>query len=339
MKAAVFYGPGDIRIVERPKPKIDDNQILVKTLAAGVCSTDLRIFLGLKKRGVRLGGIIGHELAGEIVQVGEKWKSLFKLGQYITVAPVIPCLKCSACIRGMENVCENRTAIGYEYDGAFAEYVVLPEPLIRVGNIFPLPDNLRLEVAALIEPLACVVNSYHKGEINVGEKVLIIGAGFMGLLHVIVYKMKGAKVFVVEPNLERTQVAKSLGADFVVNDISQIPKTQKFLVAVITIGLTKTVEKVINFLERGGILNLFAGFTENQSIACMDVNAIHYHELLLTGSSAARRKDFIEAIEIARTKEKCLLKLVTHKFTLEHLNEALDLQKKGIGIKKIIIFD
>src|SRR5699024_12195486 len=148
MKAAVFYGPNDMRSEDEEMPSYNEKEILVKVNVAAVCGTDVRIFQGKKTKGVRTPSVIGHELVGTIYEVGGEVKG-FEVGERIAVEPVIPCGSCHYCQNAMENVCANRTAIGYEYDGGFAEYIRIPEAALKSKNIIKIPDHVSLEKAVI----------------------------------------------------------------------------------------------------------------------------------------------------------------------------------------------
>ncbi|MEM2506395.1 MAG: alcohol dehydrogenase catalytic domain-containing protein, partial [Nitrososphaeria archaeon] len=135
MKAAVFYEPLKLKVEDVPKPVVGANEVLVKVKAAAICGTDLRIYRGTKK--IKTPRIIGHEFAGEIVELGENVEG-FTVGDRVTVYPVIACGKCYACMMGRPNICVNRPTIGYEYDGGFAEYVKIPEEAVSYGAVIKL---------------------------------------------------------------------------------------------------------------------------------------------------------------------------------------------------------
>ena len=181
MKAAVFLSPSHIELQEVKRPKIGPGEVLIKVKAAGICGTDARILKGSKK--IPAPRIIGHEFAGEIQEVGEENEE-WKPGDRVTVEPIIACGKCYCCLRGRFNICLTRPTIGYEYDGAFAEFVRIPSEAVDRGNLIRLPDDVSFEDAAFAEPLSACIQGNERARIRKGDRVWIMGDGPIGLTHV-----------------------------------------------------------------------------------------------------------------------------------------------------------
>ena len=150
--------------------------------AAALCGTDKRIFTGAKTKGLRKDSVVGHEICGEIAEVGKNVQG-FSVGEHVSIANVIPCGHCPACLSGRENACMNRKAIGYEFNGGFEEYVLIPKICIESGNVVKLPEDVSFEAGALIEPLACCIRGLRNTGTGFNDTVLIIGAGPIGLMH------------------------------------------------------------------------------------------------------------------------------------------------------------
>ena len=181
-------------------PALGPGDILVRVRAATICGTDLRIYAGSKTRGVRIPSILGHEFAGDIAAVGEG-EGAWRAGQAVAVAPVIPCGDCDYCKANLGNLCDRRSALAYEYDGAFAQYIRIPAAAIRAGNVFALPEDISYTAAAIAEPLSCCINGIENmGGIQAGDTVLIVGAGAIGTMHLQLAKAAPAtRVIVSEP--------------------------------------------------------------------------------------------------------------------------------------------
>ena len=222
MRAVVLEGPNKFHAVtDYPKPEIKAGEMLMKMERAAICGTDIRILEGTKTKDVRYPSVIGHEMCGTIVEIGDGVEG-FELGDKVAVANVIPCGCCPMCRRGMENVCMNRQAIGYEFDGGFAEYVRLPEVAIRKGNIVKLPEHVSFAEGAVIEPLSCCLRGQRNVDLKFNDNVLIIGAGPIGLMHVLLAKAAGARrVIVSELNEYRRNKALECGADIVVDSTKE----------------------------------------------------------------------------------------------------------------------
>ena len=343
MKALLFEGPNKMDIKDVPLPTLQDGDLLVKVSACLICGTDIRIYRGKKTKDVRIPSILGHEFSGVIEKIGGKVEG-FSIGDAVSVAPVLPCLTCYNCKHGQENVCLNRTAFGYEYDGAFAEYVRVPAAAIKSGNVYHVPTSADLVDIALVEPLACCINGQGNSPIKLGDTVIVMGAGPIGLMHMILAKRSGAKVIVSEPSEQRRNTALNLGADIGVDPTKE--DLQSIIlentdgvgadVVILAIGVPTLVNQAIDLVRKRGYVNLFAGFSVGD-MPPIDVNKIHYKELRLTGTSASSRKDHEVALKLITNKIIEPSKIISHKYSLSQADEAFKAAESGIGIKVAII--
>ncbi|NIH24142.1 MULTISPECIES: zinc-dependent dehydrogenase [Providencia] len=343
MKAAVLYAPNELKVAEIKYPQLGKGDVIIRIKAAAICGTDGRIVSGRKTKGVRYPSVIGHEFSGEIVEVGEN-VSEFHLGDAIAVDPVIPCRSCVYCRIGKENVCLNRQAIGYEFDGAFAEYVRIPEIALSAGNVFKMPKGMSYEAAALAEPLACCINGQKNVGIELGDTVVVIGAGPIGLMHILLARFSGAtNIIVSELNEQRRKAAIDCGATHTVNSQQEnLLDTVKGVtggvgadVVIVAIGIPQLVNPALELARKGGRVNLFAGFSKDD-MAQIDVNIIHYNELIVTGASALSREGYKQALSLISSGLIDIEKLITHRFSLDQINEAMVSAQKGDAIKIII---
>jgi L-iditol 2-dehydrogenase len=341
MRAAVFYAPSDIRIEERPIPTIDGKEILVKVKAAAICGTDLRIYKGTKK--IKTPRIIGHEFAGDIEKAGDGTE--FKIGDRVTVYPVISCGKCYACMMGRPNICVQRPTIGYDYDGGFAEYVKIPSNAIDTNSVTKLPDSISYEEAAITEPLAACLNGVLRLDVKHGEHVWVVGAGPIGLMHVQLVRLAGAsKIMVSEVDEFRANKAAKLGADVVINPIKEdifqriMKETEGRGVdkIIIAAGVPKLIEDSFKAARKGARIVIFAGSPEGSFIT-LDPNIIHYKEIELTGSSASTPYLHKKAIELVSSGRIDLKSLITHRLRLEDIVKGLEMKEMVEGLKTLII--
>ena len=211
MKAAKLFGPNDIRIVDCDVPEINDDEILLKTGAAALCGTDLRM-IGNGYKGVDENNplTLGHEIAGTIERVG---KNVFgyEPGMRVALAPNMGCGICDWCSSGDTHLCPDYQAFGINMDGGFAEYARIPRAAISQGNVMILDDSMPLDAAALIEPASCVLNGQLMTRIRLNDKVLIIGAGPIGIMHGLLAKSFGAaKVYIRDLSPERMKQSVEL---------------------------------------------------------------------------------------------------------------------------------
>ncbi|MEH7416226.1 zinc-dependent dehydrogenase [Neobacillus drentensis] len=343
MRAAVFHGPNELKLEEVKKPEINEDEVLVRVNASAVCGTDVRIFEGKKTKGVRTPSVIGHELVGTIEEAGSKVKGFFA-GDRVGVMPVIPCRKCYYCLNGRENVCANRTAIGYEYDGGFAEYVRIPSSALEAGNLVKIPDHLTFEQAVITEPLACCINGQRKANVKMGDVVVVIGGGPIGLMHVQLAKIAGASTVILsEPIGHRREKALLAGADFAVNPDSEsledivLSETEGLGadVVIMAIGVSFLVNSSANLLKKGGTLNLFAGFTKNV-MSEIDPNVIHYNEITINGTSALTRADYHKSLSLISSGQINTEVITTTGYTLDDIERAIMDVKNGNGMKTVI---
>ncbi len=344
MLAAQLRAPNDMTVSEVPMPKAGDGEFVMKVKAASICGTDVRIYRGKKTKGIRYPSTIGHEFSGEIVEIGNGVKS-FAVGDRVSVDPVIPCHGCAYCLRGMENVCANRTAIGYEYEGAFAEYILIPKPAVEGGHVYKIPEGVSWGAAALAEPLACCINGQEKVNIQMGDTVVVIGTGPIGLMQVKLAKAKGAgTVIVSELHDHRRQTALDCGADIAVNpekaDLDAVVKSATdgigADVVIMAIGIPSLVKPAIALARKGGRVSLFAGFTAGVS-AEIDPNVIHYNELIVTGASALKRSDYATAVQMVAKKEFGADQLISHEFSLQEIDKAFEIAEAGTSSIKVVI--
>lgn len=340
MKAAMLTGIGEMAFIETEKPAFSHSEMLVRVKAATICGTDIRIVRGKKTKGVRIPSIIGHEFAGEVVETGKEVGS-FSPGDRVCVDPVLHCGHCFYCLRGLENVCMNRKAIGYEYDGCFAEYVCIPADYISKGNVQIVPRGVSWVEGALAEPFGCCLNGQRRLDVSICDTVVVIGAGPIGLMHVALAKASGAgEVIVSEPNKTRREMAMQFGADLLVDPLQESLEEAVYAstqgigadVVILAIGNAQLADIALKLARKGGSISFFAGFTQGDRPP-LDVNLIHYNEVGIFGASALQRRDLHKALELMDKKRIDLKGLVSHTFTLENILEAVELVESGDAIK------
>jgi L-iditol 2-dehydrogenase len=341
MKACVFNAPGEVAVVERAAPEAGPGEVLLRVAAAGLCHSDVRVFKGEKY--ARPGVIPGHEMSGVIAQAGEgvtDWAE----GDRVALCPIIACGTCSFCRVGKRNRCVKRITLGYDEDGALAEYVLVPEPIVRLGHIFRLPDGVSLELGSLLEPTSCVFNSMELLGVGPGTNLLLVGAGPMGLIHLVVAKALGANVIASEPDEERRAGARALGAAAVIDPMTQdLPKAVKELTngdgadaAVVTTGAVPAVAPALNAVRKQGVVNLFGGFPPN-SVLDLDPNLIHYSEIVLTGSQNATIAQYEQCLRML-PRLGDLREVVSHTFTIDDAPMAYESRLSLAGRKTEVVY-
>lgn len=343
MKAGVLRDVNEVSYMTVADPQLLPGDLLVKVKAATVCGTDIRIWRGRKTAGIRYPSILGHEFAGEVAETGGHTR--FSTGQAVCVCPQFACGHCDYCIRGAENLCSNLTAMGYEIDGAFAEYVRIPASGVASGNVFAMPKDMSFEKAALAEPLSCVMNGQERVEVKMGDIVTVLGAGPIGILHVKLARHAGANCIIVsEPNPLRREAALKAGADIVLDPVNEdifarVRAASGGLgadVAICAIGVPSLANDAIRLVRQRGRVSLFAGFSKGVQ-AELDVNAIHYNELTVTGAFGLTRLQFERSLQLISSGHLELDSLLTHRFGLSEISQAFSTAEQGSAIKVAIV--
>ena len=209
MKAMLVTGLHQMEVSNVEIPAIDEDGILVKVHTCAICGSDIRIFHSGNSR-VSYPAIIGHEIAGEVVEVGAK-VTKFKIGDRIAVGADVPCGECSFCEAGIGNNCQINYAMGYQFQGGFAEYLPLNRIVVNYGPVHKLPNGMSYEQGSMAEPLGCVLNALELAPVKLGDIAVVIGAGPIGCMMANVIKVMGAsKVILVQRSRQRLEIAKKV---------------------------------------------------------------------------------------------------------------------------------
>ena len=263
----------------------------------------------------------------------------------MAIAPVITCQRCFYCQNGMENICPNPKILGYDVKGGLSEYVRIPADAIATGNLFVVHNDLPSEYLALAEPLACCVNGHHRSQIRLNSSVLIMGSGPIGLFHLQLALLAGARTVIVsEPSAPRRAVASAFGAHFTVDPtVEDLPSLVSEVTGglgvdsiIICIGVPSLVNDALNLARQRGRINIFAGMAA-KGWAEVEANLIHYKELEVTGSANSRRADYQAALQLIESGRIKVGPMVTDRFPLRSACEALDKVASGEGIKIAVL--
>ncbi len=287
MMAAVLYGKEHLQVEPVAVPKIDSGDILVRVKVALTCGTDVKVFRrGYHARMIVPPAVFGHELAGDVVAVGEG-VTQFAIGDRVVAANSAPCDECFFCRRGLQNLCEDLLF----NNGAYAEYIRIPARIVE-RNTYLIPRNVGYHDAALIEPLACVVRGFEETAPREGDNIAIIGLGPIGLMFVKLAKLYGCRVIAVGRRETQLERAAALGADelIVAKDEANPVKATRDLtqgrgvdIAIEAVGKPETWEWAVNMVRRGGTVNFFGG-CPNESTVHLDTALLHYSEITCKAS-------------------------------------------------------
>ena len=334
MRAAVFEGNGVLNICKVNKPVIQKpDDVIVQIEMCSICGTDVHIMSVPPGYIAEPGTILGHELVGKVVEVGDKVISL-KPGDRIVSNPNDYCGVCEYCQKNLPNLCENIIPMGIGADGGFAEYVRVSEKVAH-----KISDDLPSEIAAFAEPLACLVNGKNKIPVSPGDSVLVLGAGAIGLLFVQIMKACGAyPVIVSEPAPLRREYAKKCGADYVVDPLTE--DLEAFVKSIVRIGVDYAIDVVgsqvmtgVNNVRKGGTVLLF-GFNAHAKPE-VPQHMITNREVSVLGTWIANAS-FPTAVKILESGVLDLKPLITHTLPLEKTAEGIEILRRGEGIEILI---
>lgn len=331
MKAAVLEELGRLVVKEVPTPECGDDGALIRVRACAVCGSDLRIYRSGNNR-VKLPQILGHEISGEVVKTGKNVDKI-KVGDHVAVGADIPCGKCSFCEDGIGNNCQTNYAMGYQYAGGFAEYVLLNKMVLEQGPVHIIPRDGDYDEYALAEPLGCVLNAMEQSHICLGDTVVIIGCGPIGCMMIpVVKKIGAAKVICVERAAQRQKAALSNGADIIIN-----PEENDIVEAVLkeTDGLGADViftatpvpemqERAIRMAKNRARINFFGGLPADKANVTINTNLIHYKELFVHGSHGSLPRQHRKAVDLIRSGAIDVKPFITHSFPLDEIQKAFD---------------
>ncbi|HBE77886.1 MAG TPA: alcohol dehydrogenase [Firmicutes bacterium] len=343
MKAIVYYGPGDVRIENRPEPRPSEANIIAKVKCCAICGSDLKLATVGNPR-CQPPRIIGHEMVGYITHTGSKVKD-FKTGDRITLATTISCGSCYYCSIGRGNICPNSQPISNALDGAFAEYIEIPEFAIARGNVIKVPESVSDEAATLSEPLSCAINGQELAGVKNGDSILIIGGGPLGALHAELAKALGAKDVMIADNSEkRINLLRNLKNVFLINNASEdlnllIKQRTGGLgvdVVIVAAPVKEVHEKSISYVRKGGCVCFFASIPQSSSIINIDSRIVHYGELRIVGVSDSRPEHVKKAIELLSEGKIDVKSIITHRIPIEDFDKGLKLMKNGDSLKVIV---
>ncbi len=338
MMAAVYYGIGDVKYEEVDVPEIGPRELLIKIGTALTCGTDVKTY----KRGhplllSKIPTLFGHEYAGTIEEVGEGVEE-FEPGMRVVATNSAPCGTCFFCKRGKPNLCSQlKSSL---VNGAFAEYIRVPEPVVR-WNTHQIPESLSFRDAALTEPLACVVHGIEESNIQLGDTVAVIGAGPIGQMMIMLAKKAGASIVVVSDlaNLRR-DMAMRAGADIMIDPSKEDPvervkeETSGYGADVVieAVGLPATWEQAVDMTRDAGTTILFGGAASGTTFQ-MDTGRFHYGQLTVKGVFHLTPQHVEQALKMIIAGDVNPDILISHEMPLEKVTDALQMMGAGESMK------
>lgn len=336
MRVAVYYNNKDIRIEERPIPEIGDNELLVKVIASGICGSDVMEWYRIKSAP----RVLGHEIAGEIVEIGRSVKD-FRVRDRVFVSHHVPCNECRYCLKGYHTVCETLKKTNFD-PGGFAEYLRVPEINVKFGT-FLLPDEVSYEEGTFIEPLGCVIRGQRFAGIKTEDTVLVMGSGIAGILHIKLLRMRGVKnIIATDINQYRLTFARKCGAEVidagenVVERVKELNNGRLADVVIVNTTALSAFEQAFSSVDRAGTLLLFAPTSPEVRIP-LPLFDLYFKGVKIIFSYAAVKQDIIEAIDLLKNKKIIVVDMITNRFGLNEIKKGFELVEKADRSLKVII--
>ena len=329
----MWYNNNDIRIEEVPAPSPGQGEMLVKVISCGICGSDIVEWYRLPRAPL----VLGHEVGVEVAEIGEG-VTKYKKGDRLFIAPKVPCLKCSYCLKGHYPQCN---AVKDRLPGGFAEYILVPKELVSHGS-YKLPDNMSYDQATFIEPLACVVRAQRLASIEEGQTLLILGSGMSGLLHIKLARLKKCKVIATDINKSRLELAKSFGADQVADAASDVLKQlikvngKKADVVIVTTSALSALRQAWEAVDMGGVVVLFAVPAPDKDVI-VPVNDFWRKEIRILTSYYCGPQDIEEAIDLLTKGDVKVDDFITHRLPLKDTARGFKMLLDGAAALKIII--
>ncbi|MBS3104719.1 zinc-dependent dehydrogenase [Candidatus Woesearchaeota archaeon] len=337
MRVAVYYNNKDVRIEERPIPQINDDEILVKTIASGICGTDVMEWYRIKKAPL----VLGHEFSGIVEKAGKNVKN-FNIGDRVMISHHVPCMKCHYCLNNHHTACETLHKTNVD-PGGFSEYIRIPKINVEIGT-FKLPENVSFDEGTFIEPLGTVARAQRLANLKENQTLLVIGSGISGLMHINLAKSKNIKkIIAVDINEYRLNAAKKFGADIVINANDDVASKLKELndnrladLVIVCTGALPAAKQALNCVDKGGTILFFAVPRPDERLE-IPVNDFWRNEIKIMTSYGAAPNDLMESIELIKNKKINLADMITHKLSFDEIQKGFNLVAEAKESLKVIV--
>ncbi|HET9826915.1 MAG TPA: zinc-dependent dehydrogenase [Nocardioidaceae bacterium] len=346
MKALRFYAPEDVRLEDVPEPECGPDEVKLKVKACSTCGTDVKIFYN-GHQNITPPATMGHEIAGEVVEVGAN-VSGWTPGDRAQVIAAVPCGECYECKKGWMAVCQNQTSVGYQYDGGFADYIIIPRQVLRVDGLNRIPDNVGYDEASAAEPFACAINAQELLGIEEGDTVVVFGAGPIGCMHIRIARgvHRCGPVYLVDVNADRLKMSADAVQPEETIDGSQVDVVDRVMeltggrgadVIITATAANITQEQAIAMAARNGRISFFGGLPKtNPTITC-DSNVVHYRQLHIHGANGSAPEHNKRALEYISTGQVPVKDLITEHIPLDRVLDAFSIVKAGEAIKVTVV--
>jgi L-iditol 2-dehydrogenase len=341
MRVVRFYAPRNLRVEDAPEPTAGPGGLLLRVRNCSICGTDAKIWRS-GHPDLRPPRVLGHEVAGEVVEVGEGTGG-WSVGDRVQVVAAIPDGTCHECRHGWQTVCPNQERIGYRHDGGFAELMRVPAQALAVDGVNRVPEGLSFAEASLAEPLSCVINGQEQARVGDGQTVVVVGAGPIGCLHVRLARARGAaRVLLIELSPRRLELAAGLvapdeavaaeGTDTVAA-VRELTEGRGADAVIVAAGSGQAQEDALRMAARRGTVSFFGGLPKDRPTITCDANIVHYCEVGIVGANGSSPAHNRQALELIATGAVPVSDLITHRLPLERTLEGIHTATSGEAIK------
>jgi L-iditol 2-dehydrogenase len=337
MRVAMYYNNRDVRLQHVAVPKIGPGELLVRVRASGICGSDLMEWYRVKKAPL----VLGHEIAGEVLEAGEGVNG-FRIGDRVFASHHVPCGRCRYCIAGHQSVCDMLRTTHFD-PGGFAEYVRVPPVNVELGTL-PLPESMTFDEGSFIEPLACVVRAQRFARVSPGQTILVIGSGISGLLHIQLARARQADLIVATDISDfRLAAAKRFGANETLDSSEDVPQRLRDLnggrpadVVIVCTGAMPAVRQAVKCVDRGGVLLFFAPTAAGVDVP-IPLFDFWRDEISVVTSYAGSGDDLSESLELICTRQVRVAEMISHRLPLDQTGRGFELAAAGQDAIKVII--
>ena len=343
MKALRFYAPEDLRLEEVPEPECGPREVKLRVKNCSTCGTDVKIQRN-GHQNLTPPRTIGHEIAGEVVEVGAEVAGDWQVGDRAQVIAAVPCGECHECRKGWMAVCQNQTSVGYQYDGGFAEFMVVPHEVLKVDGLNKIPDNVGYDEASAAEPFACAINAQELLGIEAGDTVVVFGAGPIGCMHIRIARgvHECGPVYLVDVNAQRLAMsADAVSPDEVINgaDVDVVERVMELTggrgadVVITATAANVTQEQAIAMAARNGRISFFGGLPKTDPTITCDSNVVHYRQLHIHGANGSAPEHNKRALDYISSGQVPVKDLITERIPLDDVLSAFTIVAEGRAIK------
>ena len=338
MRVAMYYNNQDVRVQEIPVPRVGPGELLLRVEASGICGSDVMEWY----RVARAPLVLGHEVAGTVVEVGEG-VARFAEGERVVVTHHVPCNACHYCLSGHHTVCDTLRETSFD-PGGFSEYLRVPAINVDRG-VFTMPEDVSFAEASFAEPLACVLRGQQRANLQPGQSVLVLGSGLAGLLHINLARTLGAGRIVATDVVDyRLEAAKQFGADAAILATEDVPARLQGVnngrladLVIVSTGASPALSQALESVERGGTVLFFAPTEPGVSVPVSINDVFFRNDVTLTTTYAGAPANLASALELIGAKSVRVGEMVTHRLGLDEAALGFKLTAEAQDSLKVIL--